>query len=80
MSIVVYVADMILNFVTQRQEMGKTKKNIKDIAANYLSNEFIPDIISLFMFLLSFIFGVSNLSIILLVVAVIKLNKNIKKF
>ena len=80
MSIVVYVADMILNFVTQRQEMGKTNKNLKDIAANYFSNEFIPDIISLFMFPLSFIFGVSNLSIILLVVVVIKLNNNIKKF
>lgn len=60
--------------------MGKTKKNLKEIAINYLSNEFIPDLISTFMVPFSFLFQSNHLNILLIAVVLVKLNNNLKKF
>jgi hypothetical protein len=79
-SCILYLFDMILNFITQRQELGKMKKSLKEISGNYLCNEFIPDLISIAMVPFSFIFEASNLTILMIIVVMLKLNNNLKKF
>ena len=79
-SCVLYLLDMIMNFITQRQELGKIKKSLKEISGNYLTNEFVPDLISIAMVPLSFAFETSNLTIFMIIVVLLKLNNNLKKF
>jgi hypothetical protein len=79
-SCVLYLLDMIMNFITQRQELGKIKKSLKDISVNYLCNEFVPDLISIVLVPLSFALEISNLTIFMIIVVLLKLNNNLKKF
>lgn len=72
---------MILNFITQKHEMiGGTVKNLKSIILLYLKEGFFPDFFSIIMYPFSSIVSSFMISLILLVIAFVKLRNNVKKF
>ncbi len=71
---------MILNFITQRREVTGHIRNLKDIALFYLKNQFVPDFFSIAIFPIGYIFEASNITPIIMIIALFKLKNNLKKF
>jgi hypothetical protein len=72
---------MILNFITQKHEMiGGTVKNLKSIINLYIRQGFAPDFFSIIMYPISYLTQTSSVTLILILIAYIKLRNNIKKF
>lgn len=79
-SITLYIIDMILNFITQRHEIGGNKKNLKSIAKFYFRNEFISDFFSIAIFPLSYAFQANTIRPFVMLIALLKLKNNLKRF
>ena len=77
-SVILYVIDMVLNFVTQRFENGKELENIYEIGDYYLKNGFLIDLSSIIIFPVDLLIE-TNIAPLLTIMALIKLWNNIKK-
>lgn len=78
-SVILYVIDMLLNFITQRYESGETLKTFEQIASYYLKNGFIIDLISILIFPIDLMVE-GQITVFISFLALIKLASNLKKF
>ena len=70
---------MVLNFTTERFEYGKELKNLRKISTYYVKNGFFIDLSSIVLSAVD-VFAGTDIEFVLVVMALIKLGSNIKKF
>ena len=74
-----YIIDVLFNFITQRYEGGRKLQTLGEIAHFYLRNGFVIDLVSILIFPID-LFVDSNVTIFISFVAVVKLINNMNKF
>lgn len=78
-SCVLYIIDIILNFISQRFENGKKLYKIGEISHYYLKNGLIIDLISIILFPVSVLTQIPGLNFVIPFIYLVKLLNSIRK-
>ena len=79
-SCVVYVLDVLLNFVLQRYENGKKLTKLCEIYEHYIAHEFLIDLVSILLFPASVAIPNSSVNIVICLIYVVKTVNCLRKF
>ena len=76
----VYVLDVLLNFVLQRYENGKKLTKLCEIYEHYIAHEFLIDLVSILLFPASVAIPNSSVNIVICLIYVVKTVNCLRKF
>lgn len=77
---VLYLLDVVLNFVLQRYENGKKLTKLSEIYHHYVSHEFLVDLLSILLFPVSAAIPNTSANIVICLIYVVKMVNCLRKF